>query len=160
MTEFDPKAFSTAGPAERAALRHQEIDDFGVFDEEAQQVLDRISRVASAALRMPITYVSFVDNDRQWVRTAVGIDTIDVPLEDSFCIHTIEAGQMLVVEDPEADDRFSHNRFVTGAPVSASMPARRSSPTIRSRSGRCAPSTARPGPSPSTSATSSTTWRP
>ncbi|MGX1306743.1 diguanylate cyclase (GGDEF)-like protein [Amorphus suaedae] len=102
--------------AERAQKRRKEIEDFGALDDDLVEVLDRISRIASAALRMPITHVSFLDDDRQWVRAAVGLDRMDLPLEDSLCIHVIDAGELLVVEDPENDDRFRNNRYVVGAP--------------------------------------------
>lgn len=106
-------AISAAGRGEQ---RRREIEDFGVLEDESLAVLERISRIASAALNMPITHVSFIDGQRQWVRAAVGIDRTDLPIEDSMCIHVIETGEMLVVEDPESDARFAHNRYVIGAP--------------------------------------------
>lgn len=101
---------------ERGVLRRQEIEDVGVLDEGSPADLELISRIAAAALKVPITHVSFLDGDRQWVRAAVGIDRMEVPLEDSFCIHAIEAGEMLVVEDAANDVRFAQSKYVTGDP--------------------------------------------
>jgi len=116
MSRHDPKRLTALEADERGTLRKKEIEDVGVLEDETLFVLERISRVAAAALNMPITHVSFLDGDRQWVRAAVGIDPVEVPIADGFCIHAIEAGEMLVVEDTMHDDRFAQSRFVTGDP--------------------------------------------
>lgn len=116
MSRHDPKRLTALEADERGTLRKKEIEDVGVLEDETLFVLERISRVAAAALKMPITHVSFLDGDRQWVRAAVGIDPVEVPIADGFCIHAIEAGEMLVVEDTMHDDRFAQSRFVTGDP--------------------------------------------
>ena len=61
--------------------------------------------------------VSFVDADRQWFKSQVGVEGIGTRREDAFCAHAIADGQdVLVVPDAHQDPRFSGNPFVLGEP--------------------------------------------
>lgn len=81
-------------------------------------VYDRLVRLASTVLDVPIAWISFVDADRSWCKATVGFDLADMPRDASFCAHTIlqPAGQALVVEDAWTDDRFEDNPLVAGDP--------------------------------------------
>jgi GAF domain-containing protein len=45
-----------------------------------------------------------------------GIDTAETPRAISFCTHTIEDSEPLIVEDARHDARFADNPLVTQAP--------------------------------------------
>ena len=88
----------------------------GLLDTKASEAFDRITRLAASLLQVPMAAISIVDESRQWFKSRVGIDDAETARSDSFCTHTIEASNVLVVEDARLDPRFTNNRMVTGAP--------------------------------------------
>ena len=88
----------------------------GLLDTKASEAFDRITRMAASLLQVPMAAISIVDESRQWFKSRVGIDDSETARSDSFCTHTIEAPDVLVVEDALLDPRFSDNRMVKGAP--------------------------------------------
>ncbi len=67
-------------------------------------------------LAAPIATVSLVDQSRQWFKSAVGLDLRWTPRSAAFSAHAIASGDLLVVPDAAADQRFLDNPLVTGAP--------------------------------------------
>jgi diguanylate cyclase (GGDEF)-like protein/PAS domain S-box-containing protein len=88
----------------------------GILDTEPTESLDRITRLAAAALRVPILLVSLVDLDRQWFKSCVGLDITETSREISFCGHVVFERVPLVVNDATGDPRFAANPLVTGMP--------------------------------------------
>ncbi len=109
--------------ARLAALRRH-----AVLDTPADEIFDRLTRLASSILGTPIALISLVDESRQWFASAVGLDGHTVTHRDvSFCAHAIVGADVLVVPDATADERFRDNplvvgdvaiRFYAGAPLS------------------------------------------
>jgi PAS domain S-box-containing protein len=99
--------------AERlAALR-----DYEILDTLPEQRFEDLARVAATVCAVPIAWIAFIDEDRQWPKSCLGIDLDAVDREISFCAHAIlEPDRQLVVEDLAEDPRFEDNPFVTGGP--------------------------------------------
>jgi PAS domain S-box-containing protein len=94
-----------------AALRRLKI-----LDTPASESFDRVTRLAAAALGVPIVLMSLVDERRQWFKSRVGLDASETPRDISFCTHAIAQRSPLVVADAMKDERFATNPLVTGAP--------------------------------------------
>lgn len=92
------------------------LQDFGILDTEPEEAFDRITRIASAALDVPISLVSLVDDHRQWFKARTGLGATETPREVAFCAHSICSDDVLMVPDALADERFCDNPLVTGAP--------------------------------------------
>lgn len=88
----------------------------GLLDSTASEAFDRITRLAARLFGVPICLVSLVDENRQWFKSCVGIDVRETARDTSFCTHTVEAAQALIVEDAQKDARFFDNPHVTGYP--------------------------------------------
>jgi diguanylate cyclase (GGDEF)-like protein len=99
-----------------AGVRQREIEDLGLLDLGTREVFDRIGRIAAAAFSVPTAFISLVGADRQWIKTTDGRVLHEAPVENSICIHTVQSGEVLVVEDTGADGRFVNNPFVSGDP--------------------------------------------
>lgn len=102
------------GPEEMsrvAALRELHILDTPIEDR-----FERITRLARRLLGVPIAAISLVDAARVWYKSIQGLDATEIPRGDSFCSHTIESDEMLVVTDASSDARFASNPLVTAAP--------------------------------------------
>jgi GAF domain-containing protein len=103
------------------ALRHYDI-----LDTEPEEAFDRITRLVKSVLQVPMAVVSLVDHDRQWFKSRQGVGASETPRNISFCTHTIEDTQTLIVSDARADARFAdsplvreepHIRFYAGVPL-------------------------------------------
>lgn len=86
----------------------------GLLDSPPQERFDRITRLTSLVLGVPIALVNLIDRDRQVSLSCVGLPGDDVPRAQSFCAHAIARDEPLVIPDLARDARFSASPFVTG----------------------------------------------
>ncbi len=101
-------------PEERKRLAT--LREYEVLDTPPEEAFDRITRLATSALRMPIALVSLVDEKRQWFKSKVGLEPRETPREVSFCAHAIRQDAPFIVPNALLDDRFADNPLVTGEP--------------------------------------------
>ncbi|MES2499512.1 MAG: GAF domain-containing protein [Pseudomonadota bacterium] len=95
-----------------AALRRLKISD-----SPYESLFNTITRAISEICRTPIALISFIEEDRQWFKSNVGLNGItETPIEQAFCAHTILSEQVMEVKDATLDERFKNNPLVTGSP--------------------------------------------
>ncbi|CUA85150.1 MULTISPECIES: GAF domain-containing protein [Gulbenkiania] len=97
---------------ERIATLHA----LGILDTGREPSFDQVTDWASNYFQVPIALVTLVDHDRQWFKSACGLDTPETSREVSFCAHTVVDRQLMVVENALLDPRFFDNPLVTGEP--------------------------------------------
>jgi signal transduction histidine kinase/ActR/RegA family two-component response regulator len=66
------------------------------------------------SLRTPIALVNFIDETRQWCKSAYGMRRRPVSRRESLCAHALVAGDMLVIPDATEDERFRDHPQVVG----------------------------------------------
>jgi diguanylate cyclase (GGDEF)-like protein len=79
-----------------------------------EDAFDRITRMATRLLKVPIALVSLVDQDIQWFKSRCGLEVTQTGRDVSFCGHAILDHEPLVVPDALLDPRFADNPLVTG----------------------------------------------
>lgn len=84
--------------------------------EQVPPAFDRITGLAAALLNAPISLISLVDDRSQHLVSRVGTDVYETDREISFCAHAIRQNGVFTVTDAHADERFTANPLVTGAP--------------------------------------------
>ncbi len=87
-------------------LRLQALQRYQVLDTAREEPFDRVVRLARSILRAPIALVALIDHDRLWFKARSGLTSWAVPRAQSFCTHTIESADPLIVPDTRADPRF------------------------------------------------------
>jgi GAF domain-containing protein len=87
-----------------------------LLDTPPEERFDRITRIARVLFNVPIALISFIDANRQWFKSAAGVDARVTPRHLSFCAHAILQKDVFVVEDTALDTRFDTNPAATGAP--------------------------------------------
>jgi diguanylate cyclase (GGDEF)-like protein len=97
-------------------VRLLDLARYEILDTPREVVFDRITRLAARLLRTPTAVINFVDQDRHWGKSTVGVGDNTAPRHISFCAWTILQDRPLVVEDTRNDPRFAHNPMVTGEP--------------------------------------------
>ncbi|WP_165933808.1 sensor domain-containing diguanylate cyclase [Aquabacter spiritensis] len=101
-------------PGKDVLLRSQVLHSMNVLDTPPEETFDRITRLASASIGVPIALVSLVDEDRQWFKSVCGLDMRETPIAHSFCGHAVEGNDPLIIPDATRDARFADNPFVVG----------------------------------------------
>ncbi len=97
-------------------VRLAKLRSYDVLDTLDEEEYDDIVRLVAQICETPMANISFVDRDRQWFKSVVGLKDRQTPREIAFCGHTILGDQLFVVPDAQADERFFDNPLVTGKP--------------------------------------------
>src|ERR1051325_9525008 len=74
--------------------------------------LDELTRLASQVCGTPLAFVSFLDEQRQWFKSRIGLELTEAPRENSFCSQTVSQNGVFVVEDAAKDARFARHLLV------------------------------------------------
>ena len=94
-----------------AAVRHPALSEAA-----AREAFDRLARLGTRVLGVPVALVSLVEEDRQVFRGCVGLpepwaSERETPLSHSFCQHVVSLAEPLIVEDarehPELRENFA-----------------------------------------------------
>ena len=101
---------------EDEGTRVDTLYDLGILDTEPEERFDRLTRLAKRLFRVPIALVSLVDENRQWFKSAQGMNKSEISRDISFCAHTILGDDILLVPDATLDERFHDNPLVVGEP--------------------------------------------
>ncbi|SDI91405.1 GAF domain-containing protein [Paraburkholderia steynii] len=96
--------------------RLKRLHTFGILDTPAESALDAITRLAAMSLRAPIALINFIDETRQWCKSAWGMQPRPVSRRESLCAHALVAGGMLVIPNATEDERFRDHPQVVGEP--------------------------------------------
>lgn len=97
-------------------LRLAALRTYGVLDTPAEGPYDDITRLLAQLCQTPVALISFIETDRQWFKSEVGLGIRQTPRDISFCQHAILQTDVLIIPDAMADDRFRHNPLVVGPP--------------------------------------------
>lgn len=98
------------------AERIQVLRDLLILDTEPEERFDSITAYAQSRFGVEIALVSLVDTDRQWFKSACGLDAKETPRDISFCGHAILQDGVFIVKNALEDERFADNPLVVGPP--------------------------------------------
>lgn len=107
--------------------RINELLSYKIMDTDPEYELDDICKIASYICGTPISLITFIDAERQWYKSRIGLENNEVLREKSICQHVLNTPEeILIVTDIAQDERFtdvvSENpklRFYAGAPLTS-----------------------------------------
>lgn len=105
-----------SGDDAEEARRLAALERYGLTGTPPEASFDRVTRLVSRWLDVPIALVTLIDADRMWLKSCVGLDRQETSREVSFCAHNLSGDAVMVVEDATQDPRFADNPLVTGPP--------------------------------------------
>jgi diguanylate cyclase (GGDEF)-like protein len=97
--------------ARLAALRRLDV-----LDSAPEEPFENIVNLVRTVLNVPLSTVTLVDRDRQWFKARRGMPMQETPRSASFCTHTIQNRDPLLIADALADARFADSPLVAGPP--------------------------------------------
>ncbi|MGO4770828.1 ATP-binding protein [Flavobacterium sp. W22_SRS_FK3] len=87
---------------------------YNILDTLPDHAFDDATKLVSYICGVPIAHISFIDENRQWFKSEVGIGLSEIPREISFCQYTIMESKMVEIPDTLLNDRFKEDPNVTG----------------------------------------------
>jgi PAS domain S-box-containing protein len=96
--------------------RLAELNSYNILDTLPEAEYDDITQLAASICDTSIALISFVDGDRQWFKSRLGIDATATSRDVSFCAHAVAENKILYVPNATQDPRFSDNPLVVGEP--------------------------------------------
>jgi adenylate cyclase len=89
-----------------------------ILDTVPDIAYDEIGELAAQICQCPVAYISFMDDDRLWLKAKYGLppDLNQCPREIAFCATTVSGSVMVLAPNLREDNRFNQIPFVTGEP--------------------------------------------
>jgi PAS domain S-box-containing protein len=94
--------------------RLQALYSYDILDTLPEEEYDALTRLASYICQVPLAFISFIDDRRQWFKSKVGLPVEEVPLADSFCRYTIMDDVLVEVSDASKHELFADSDLVKG----------------------------------------------
>lgn len=93
--------------------RLEAVRSYNLLDTLPEKDFDNITALTASICEVPISLVTLVDADRNFLKSHYGISFSESPRDISFCGHAIlEESGLFIVEDARKDPRFQDNPLV------------------------------------------------
>lgn len=103
-------------PQTKEQQRLDALDRYDVLDTPGEEAFDRVTRLVSRVLDVPMSTVTLIDGHRQWFKSRQGVAASEGSRKAAICDHAIRNTAPLVIPDTLADPRFKDNENVVGDP--------------------------------------------
>jgi PAS domain S-box-containing protein len=87
--------------------RLKALHTYDILDTFPEAEYDAITRLASYICNSPFALISFIDDKRQWYKSAVGMPISETPRAQTFCQYTILDDVLVEVPDAELDPNYA-----------------------------------------------------
>src|SRR5712671_4490190 len=89
-----------------------------LLDSPPEESFDRLTRLATAVLKVPVALVSLIDGKRSFIKSCFGLSgplaaSRQTPLSHSFCKHAVASREPLLVSDARLDPLVKDNPSVS-----------------------------------------------
>jgi len=109
---------------ELEALRLHALTETQLLDSPPERAFDRLTELICKMLQVPIALVTLVDHDRQFIKSGQGLPedlarSRQTSIAYSFCRHTVNQGEPLVIADARQNPLVQNNPAVSEMNVTA-----------------------------------------
>jgi PAS domain S-box-containing protein len=101
-------------PSERDRLAA--LEQYQMLDTPQESIYDTFTALAAEVTGASIAAIAFVDSERAWFKSTIGIELREVARERSLSALVVVRNEMLAVRDVRNDERFANNPLVSGPP--------------------------------------------
>ncbi|PKE29459.1 sensor domain-containing phosphodiesterase [Rahnella sp. AA] len=85
-------------------------------DEIRDEALKKYTLLACQLLKMPMCFVSVLDDEKQYIKSAQNITVTETSLGEAFCTNTLEQGETYICTDTQRHPDFKTYEAVTKSP--------------------------------------------
>ncbi len=106
-------------PEARMQRRLSVLTELGLLETEGVPVLEEATQTAAHLLEVPLCFLSVIDQDRQWLKSAVGLSRLglmndlamsrQIPISQSFCLNVVHSQQVLAIHDTLEHPAFANS---------------------------------------------------
>lgn len=90
------------------------LQKYGILDTPPDKTCDKLTKLASLLLKVPVAVISLVDKDRIWFKSRYGLDVTQMEREEGLCNTVVFEGDFYQVENATLDPRTMRHNLVTG----------------------------------------------
>jgi PAS domain S-box-containing protein len=108
------------------AERLDTLQEYATFDSQVEQSFQDLVLLAAQICDTPIALINLINGESQLIKAKVGLDVTEFPKDFGFCPICLQLGDVLIIPDALADERFAtakivvsahHIRFYLGIPL-------------------------------------------
>jgi diguanylate cyclase (GGDEF)-like protein len=103
-----------ADPDEQARLN--DLKSYAILDTPPEEDFDRLVRLAAHVCGTPVATLTLVDEQRQWFKSALGLQVAATDRATGFCAQAIRGHDLFLVPDARANPAFAANPLVATEP--------------------------------------------
>ncbi|PAU95800.1 hypothetical protein CK503_01710 [Aliifodinibius salipaludis] len=92
------------------------LAEYNLTDRDIEEELNNLVTLASKICETPISLINVLGANTQFTKASVGWDITKISREESFCHHTIQDHDIMIVENAIEDERFTESPLVEGEP--------------------------------------------
>jgi len=93
--------------------RQRAVDGYSILDSLPEESYDNITELMCYITGSPISLITLLDNDRNYIKSNCGFPATESPRNISFCSHAIDSeDEIMIVKDARKDERFNDNPLV------------------------------------------------
>lgn len=93
--------------------RQRAVERYNLLDSLPEESYDNITEIMCYIAKTPISLITLLDNDRNYIKSNCGFPLTESPRNISFCGHAINSNdEIMIVEDARKDERFHNNPLV------------------------------------------------
>jgi len=94
--------------------RQREVEKYNLLDTLPEEKFDNITKIMAHICNTPISLITLLDKERNFLKSHYGIPSSESPRKLSFCGHAINSEEdIMIVKDARLDNRFEDNPLVT-----------------------------------------------
>jgi sigma-B regulation protein RsbU (phosphoserine phosphatase) len=108
----EPITLDPVQEAERLASLHS-VD---LLENVSEDRFDRVTRLAADFFKVPTAYIAFIDSERQWYKSSVGMCPAETSRNFSLCQYTIQRDEPLVINNTLEHELAQTHPLVQGEP--------------------------------------------
>ncbi|PRO67093.1 EAL domain-containing protein [Alkalicoccus urumqiensis] len=129
-SRLNGQLFTSRKGKEEEQRRLAALRSFDILYTDFEERYNRITEAVRAAFQAPISYISFITEETQWLKAKSGFPVSwgvfrEVPRENTICNQVVLAKQPLVIEDLAGDEIYKESdvhkefgiRFYAGMPL-------------------------------------------
>lgn len=117
MSQYQPPGGDAHLSARKDPLRLAELRRLLILDSTVERVYDDMTLLLAHSLDVPIAMINMLDDERDWLKSSVGLPDRQTSADKSFCnVFFSSSEDLVVIEDATQDARFASHPYVVGAP--------------------------------------------